>query len=147
MANRFWADIEAIGRGPAVPTILDVVCRTVGMGFATVATVTGDSRDGYWRQMDCLSVRDDIAFGLQPGSELKIDTMICNEIREHGEPVIIENVAGTRSTAAIKRRRCMVSRATYRFPLFCRTGRFSAPSRDRSRATRTEDAGGDPVHV
>jgi GAF domain-containing protein len=93
MADDFWADIEAIGRGPAVPTILDLVCRTAGMGFAAVATVAGDSRDGYWRQMDCLSVRDDIAVALQPGGELRIDTTICNEIREHGEAVIIENVA------------------------------------------------------
>jgi signal transduction histidine kinase len=86
MANDFRADIEAIGRIPAVPTILDVVCRTTGMGFAAVARVTGDK----W--VAC-SVRDDIAFGLQPGGELRIETTICNEIREHGEAVVINNVA------------------------------------------------------
>jgi hypothetical protein len=38
----FQADIEAEGRINAVPTILDVVCRTTGMGFAAVARVTED---------------------------------------------------------------------------------------------------------
>lgn len=86
MAEGFQRDIEAVNLIPAVPTILDVVCRTTGMGFAAVARVTEDC----W--IAC-SVKDDIAFGLQPGGELKIETTICNEIREHREPVIIENVA------------------------------------------------------
>ena len=86
MASDFRADIEAIGRIPTVPTILDVVCRTTSMGFAAVARVTGDK----W--VAC-SVRDDIAFGLRPGGELRIETTICNEIREHREPVVINNVA------------------------------------------------------
>ncbi|MDB5736671.1 MAG: histidine kinase [Sphingomonas bacterium] len=82
----FEADIAAIERIEAVPTILDVVCRTTGMGFAAVARVTSD------RWIAC-GVRDDIAFGLAPGGELKIATTICSEIRESGEPVIINNVA------------------------------------------------------
>ena len=86
MANDFRADIEAIGRIPAVPTILDVVCRTTGMGVAAVSRVTED------RWIAC-SVRDDIAFGIQPGRELRIETTICNEIRQHREPVVIDNVA------------------------------------------------------
>lgn len=39
------------------------------------------------------SVRDDIAFGLKPGGELKIETSICHEIRQSGQAVIIDNVA------------------------------------------------------
>jgi hypothetical protein len=34
------AEIAAVGHINAVPTILDVVCRTTGMGFAAVARVT-----------------------------------------------------------------------------------------------------------
>jgi signal transduction histidine kinase len=86
MADDFRADMEAIGRIPAVPTILDVICSTTGMGVAAVARVTED------RWVAC-SVRDDIAFGLQPGGELRIETTICNEIRQHREPVIINHVA------------------------------------------------------
>jgi signal transduction histidine kinase len=82
----FQADIDAIAGVAAMPTILDVVCRTTGMGFAAVARVTPD------RWVAC-SVRDGIAFGLQPGGELKVQTTICHEVRQHCEPVIINNVA------------------------------------------------------
>ncbi len=39
------------------------------------------------------SVRDDIAFGLKPGGELKVETTICHEIRQCGEAVVIDHVA------------------------------------------------------
>lgn len=78
-------EVAAIATIPAVPSILDVVCRMTGMGFAAVARVTDD------RWIAC-SVKDDIGFGLLPGGELKIETTICNEIREHRDPVVIANV-------------------------------------------------------
>lgn len=74
-----------IGGIKAVPAILDIVCRITGMGFAAVARVTED-------RWIALSVRDDIDFGLEPGSELKVETTICNEIREHLETVAIDHV-------------------------------------------------------
>jgi signal transduction histidine kinase len=86
LKSDYQADIDAIGKIDAVPTILDVVCRTTGMGFAAVARVTED------RWIAC-SVLDQIAFGLQPGGELKVETTICHEIRQSGEPVIINSVA------------------------------------------------------
>src|SRR5580692_8470712 len=86
MLSDFQDDIAAIGRIEAVPTILDVVCRTTGMGFAAVARVTED------RWIAC-SVRDEIAFGLEPGGELKVETTICDEIRQSREAVVINNVA------------------------------------------------------
>jgi signal transduction histidine kinase len=79
-------DIAAIARIDIIPTILDVVCRTTRMRFAAVARVTES------RWIAC-SVKDDISFGLVPGSELRIETTICNEIRQHGQAVIIDNVA------------------------------------------------------
>jgi signal transduction histidine kinase len=84
--SAFALDIAAIDRIEAVPTILDVVCRTTGMGFAAVARVTED------RWIVC-RVRDDIAFGLTVGGELKIETTICNEIRDSREGVVIDHVA------------------------------------------------------
>jgi len=86
MAANFEADLAAVDRIRAVPTILEVVCRTTGMGFAAVARVTQD------RWIAC-AVKDDIAFGLQPGGELKVETTICREVRNAGEPVIIDHVA------------------------------------------------------
>lgn len=80
-------DVAAIGRISAVPTILDLVCRITGMGFAAVARVTED------RWIAC-AVNDRIGFGLEPGGELEIRTTICDEIRDSGEAVIIDHVAG-----------------------------------------------------
>lgn len=80
------ASIEAID---AVPLILDVVCRTTGMGFAAVAHVTRD------RWIAC-AVRDDIDFNLKSGGELEVATTICDQIRDSGQPVIIDHVAEDR---------------------------------------------------
>jgi signal transduction histidine kinase len=80
------ADIDAINRISVVPTILEVICRTTGMGFAAVARVTED------RWVAC-SVRDEINFGLKSGGELKLETTICNEIRQSGQGVVIDHVA------------------------------------------------------
>jgi signal transduction histidine kinase len=79
-------DVQLIGRIDAIPTILEVICRTTGMGFAAVARVNED------RWVAC-SVLDEIAFGLLPGGELKIQTTICDEIRCSRKPVIIDHVA------------------------------------------------------
>jgi signal transduction histidine kinase len=86
MANDFKADIAAIQRIDAVPRILDVVCRATGMGFAAVARVTED------RWIAC-AVRDSIKFGLVPGGELKVETTICDEIRQNRAAVVIDHVA------------------------------------------------------
>jgi signal transduction histidine kinase len=86
MPSAIQADIDAIQRIEAVPKILEVVCRTTGMGFAAVARVTED-------RWVCCAVRDEIAFGLVPGGELKVETTICHEIRQSGQAVIIDHVA------------------------------------------------------
>ena len=86
MADDFAADIDAIQHIDAVPRILEIVCRSTGMGFAAVARVT----DGRWI---CCAVRDEISFGLKPGGELKVETTICHEIRQNHEAVAIDHVA------------------------------------------------------
>jgi signal transduction histidine kinase len=78
------ADIAAIEKIDAVPLILDVICRTTGMGFAAVARVTED------RWIAC-SVKDEINFGLKPGGELPVATTICDEIRRTGDGVVFDN--------------------------------------------------------
>ncbi|MBU1379081.1 MAG: GAF domain-containing sensor histidine kinase [Alphaproteobacteria bacterium] len=79
-------DVAAIARIDAVARILEVVCRTTGMGFAAVARVTED------RWVAC-AVRDEIDFGLKPGGELAVKTTICDEIRDSGRAVVIDHVA------------------------------------------------------
>lgn len=86
MPHDFQNDIDAIQKIGAVPTILDVVCRATGMGFAAVARVTED------RWVAC-QVLDNIDFGLPPGDELKVETTLCHEIRQHRKIVAIDNVA------------------------------------------------------
>ena len=86
MNKSFDRDISAVGSIKVVPTILDIVCRMTGMRFAAVARVTED------RWIAC-SVRDDIAFGLKPGGELKVETTLCHEIRQSGQAVVIDHVA------------------------------------------------------
>ncbi|GAB4006557.1 GAF domain-containing sensor histidine kinase [Spirosoma migulaei] len=78
-------DIERVKRIPIIPSLLDVICETTGRGFAAVARVTQD------RWITC-SVRDDIQFGLVAGGELRIETTICNEIRDSHQPVVIDHV-------------------------------------------------------
>lgn len=55
------------------------------MGFAAIARVTED------RWVTC-TTKDEIAFGLKPGDELKVETTICDEVRKYNEPVFIDDV-------------------------------------------------------
>ncbi|HEY4042197.1 MAG TPA: GAF domain-containing sensor histidine kinase [Rhodopila sp.] len=86
MVDDLDARVAAVNHIPVVPMILDIVCRATGMGFAAVALVTEK------RWIAC-SVKDDIALGLEAGSELSVETTICHEIRQRQEPVVINNVA------------------------------------------------------
>lgn len=79
-------EVAAVDGLEVVPTILEVVCRSTGMGFAAVARVTED------RWIAC-KVRDGIQFGLRSGDELNVYTTICNDIRQSRELVVISDVA------------------------------------------------------
>jgi GAF domain-containing protein len=86
MDSDFRADIDALRAMQAIPTILNVVCRVTGMGFAAVARVTQN-------RWVCLAVNDEINFGLEPGGELKVETTICHEVRRARTAVVIDHVA------------------------------------------------------
>lgn len=75
------ADVAKISRCASVPTILDAVIELTGLRFAAVARVS----DAHWTTC---AVRDDLGFGLKPGSDLVLETTICDEIRQHHQPVI-----------------------------------------------------------
>ncbi|MES2061872.1 MAG: GAF domain-containing sensor histidine kinase [Bacteroidota bacterium] len=111
------ADIDAISRIDAVTSILEVVCRTTGMGFSAVARVTDDK----W--ITC-AVRDEIAFGLIPGSELKLETTICNEIRQHHNPVVIDHVAEDEDFAHHHTPAMYGFQSYISFPITLKDGRF-----------------------
>ncbi|UZR95979.1 GAF domain-containing sensor histidine kinase [Chondrinema litorale] len=80
------SDVQKVMQIDAVPSILNIICRITGMRFSAVARVT----DEKW--ITCMSY-DEINFGLKSYDELVLETTICNEIRQHYNPVIIENVS------------------------------------------------------
>ncbi|MDQ0396011.1 GAF domain-containing sensor histidine kinase [Labrys monachus] len=84
MAPDFQADVEAVARIEAVPDILEVVCRTTGMGFAAVARMTED------RWITC-SVRDEIGLGWKPGDEMEVGTALRHHVRQTREAVVIDH--------------------------------------------------------
>ena len=75
-----------MGDGDEVRGILTDVCNLTGMGFAAIARVT----EQCW--IAC-QVEDRIDFGLEPGGELKIKETICDEIRDGGEAIVIDDVS------------------------------------------------------
>lgn len=80
------ADIQAIGRIGAVPSILEILLDTTGLGFAAVARVTETS----WT---ACAVLDRIGFGLGVGGELEVATTFCSEIRASGVPIVIDQAS------------------------------------------------------
>jgi signal transduction histidine kinase len=80
------ADIAAVERVRAVPTILSVVRDVTGMGFTAVARVT----DIQW--VACV-VTDGIGFGLGAGEELPLHSTLCHEVRCSSAPIVICDAA------------------------------------------------------
>jgi signal transduction histidine kinase len=86
MIDDFQSDIDAIETIAAVPIILTVISRVTGMGFAAVARVTE-------KRWVCLAVDDQTGLGLQPGGEIKIESTMCQYVRDTREAVVIDHVA------------------------------------------------------
>ena len=80
------ADIAAVARIGAVPTILRVVSEITGMRLALVARVTPES----W--IAC-AVLDRMGFGLDVGDQLDVATTLCSEVRDSHEPIVIEHAS------------------------------------------------------
>lgn len=113
----FSKDLAAVSRIDAIPTMLEVVCRVTGMGFAAVARVTED------RWIAC-AVRDEIAFGLLPGGELKVETTICDQIRANGQPVVIDHVSLDQDFCGHPTPQMYGFQSYISMPIFRRNGEF-----------------------
>jgi GAF domain-containing protein len=87
------------------------------MGFAAIARVTEE----HW--IAC-SVRDEISFGLEPGGELEIATTICNEIRNHKQPVVIDHVDVDESFNCHPTPRMYGFQSYISMPIILRNGEF-----------------------
>lgn len=113
----FEADIAAIAEIDSIASILEVICRTTGMGFAAVARVTED------RWIAC-AVRDEIQFGLVPGGELKVETTLCHEIRQHQQAVVIANVAEDQTYATHHTPKIYGLQSYISLPIITKGGQF-----------------------
>ncbi|HWK35249.1 GAF domain-containing protein [Sphingomonas sp.] len=74
------------GDNDEIRAILREICDLTGMGFAAVARVTD-------RRWIAAQVLDKIEFGLNPGDELELKTTICDEIRQSGVAVIVDQIS------------------------------------------------------
>jgi len=86
MFDELAADAARFGDDDEIRRILEEVAALTGMGFVAVARVT----EARW--IAC-QVLDQIDFGMSPGDELRISTTICNDIRESGNAVVIDDVS------------------------------------------------------
>jgi signal transduction histidine kinase len=117
MTRDFQDDISAIESIEAVPAILNVVCRVTGMGFAAVARVTAN-------RWVCLAVNDEIQFGLKTGGELKVETTICQEVRDGREAVVIDHVAEDESYCGHPTPALYGFQSYISMPIFLKDGSF-----------------------
>jgi signal transduction histidine kinase len=78
--------VAAVARIDAVPTLLKVLCEITGMRVAVVARVT----DRTWT---ACAVKDEAHFGLKPGMELQVNTMLCFDSRTSRAPIVIEHAS------------------------------------------------------
>ncbi|WP_296261314.1 MULTISPECIES: PAS domain S-box protein [unclassified Pseudomonas] len=78
------SDLKDVGRLDAFSAILDVVCTTTGLGFATIARAMDE------RWIAC-SIRDVIGLGIQPSDELKLDSIIKHRTRHSRSAVVIDD--------------------------------------------------------
>jgi len=89
MKDDLSRDVALLGDDDAVRHVLAEVCALTGMGFSAVAHVTQD------RWIAC-QVDDRIDFGLDPGAELEVRKTICDEIRQSGKAIIIDDTDADR---------------------------------------------------
>jgi signal transduction histidine kinase len=79
-------DVLAVGQIEALPTLLDVLCETTGMGFAAVARVTEKT----WT---ACAVKDGINFGLEAGGQLAIESTLCIDSKRALAPIIMDHAS------------------------------------------------------
>ncbi|CAO4178558.1 PAS domain S-box protein [Methylorubrum populi] len=85
VASIISADLFAVKQIAAIPAMLEIICRSTGLGFAAVARVTDET----W--IAC-RVQDEIGRGIRSGDMLRTETTLCGEVRHHGKPIVIDDV-------------------------------------------------------
>jgi PAS domain S-box-containing protein len=117
MTHSLAADIAAITRISAVPSILEVVVEATGMRYAVIARVTQEA----W--VAC-AVLDRMEFGLGVGGELEVATTLCSEVRDRGEAIVIEHASEDRHYGGHPTPKRYGIESYIAFPIFRRDGEF-----------------------
>jgi len=117
LSSELQKDIDNISSMASVRSLLNVVSKSTGMRFVAIARVT----DKKW--ITCVS-RDEINFGLVSGDELQLETTLCNEIRQHMAPIVIENVSGDPKYCGHHTPAQYGFQSYISFPIHRRDGRF-----------------------
>lgn len=111
------ADVAAVARIDAVPTILQAVAHTTGLRFVAVARVTDE-------QWTACAVHDHTDFGLEPGSALLLETTLCNEIRRSRQPLAISHASSDPDFADHPAPRLYGFESYISVPIICEGDRF-----------------------
>ena len=85
-AQELEQDLAAIARISVVPTIVRTVREWTQLRYTVVARVLPD-------QWIACAVHDELGLGIGVGDELDIETTFCREVRESGQPLLIEHAS------------------------------------------------------
>lgn len=111
------ADIAAIEAVSAVPPVLELVTMWTGLRFVCVARVTETS----WT---VCAVLDKIGFGLQPGDELDVATTLCQEVRDHRQPIIIDQASTSKDFSQHRTPKLYGFESYFSIPLYTSRGNY-----------------------
>lgn len=84
MAVNVEEGLAAARATTVIPSILEVICQTTGLGWAAVACVTPE-------RWVAAAVHDRLSFGLKPGDELPIEATFCDRVRASRREVIFDD--------------------------------------------------------
>lgn len=77
-------DIQTVQEIPIIPSMLDSLCSTLGLGWAAISRVT----ENKW--VAC-SVKDDLGYNLGPGDEIPFENTFCKDVRNSGQLVVMDD--------------------------------------------------------
>ena len=117
MAVDLFKRVEEVQAISAVPKILETVAAMTGLGFVCIAHVT----DTDW--VAC-AVLDRLEFGLKPGGELDVTTTLCEEVRDTGRAVIIDDVSASAQYAEHHTPRIYGFQSYFSIPIFRTDGSY-----------------------
>jgi len=115
--EQLQADLLAVERISAVPTILQVISEITGLRLTLVARVTQQT----WT---ACAVLDQMNFGLGVGDHLNVATTICSEVRDSRKPIVIEHASEEPEFCEHPTPRLYGFESYLAFPLFRTNGEY-----------------------